>query len=73
MIPTTEEFINFLEAKGLIFPNEKERVRAKKSLIEFAKLHVEQFRQELLNNDCTEENLELYNSILNAYPLENIK
>ena len=36
---TAEVFVNFLEAKGTIFPNEKERLRAKNSFIEF--FHVE--------------------------------
>lgn len=54
---TAEVFVNFLEAKGTIFPNEKEKLRAKNSFIEFAKLHVENFTKSGLN---LKEYLELH-------------
>lgn len=67
---TAEQFVEFLKAKGTIFPNEREKLRAKNSFIEFAKLHVEA----ALNAACTSDGYEIdEESILNAYPLTNIK
>jgi hypothetical protein len=64
-LPTAEEFLNERATPPYAFLCE--------NIIEFAIIHVEAFKQELLNNiSCTEENLELYNFILN-YPTPNIK
>lgn len=85
IIPTAEEMIAFLEAKGLIFPNEKERLRAKNAFIEFAKLHVEAALTEASENgqafvngngEWTSSNVTAFinkDSILNSYPLDKIK
>lgn len=65
MIPTAEEFYN-----------EHWRLSQPQMAIEFAKLHVEAFRQDLIDNhvevwdDC---NVTPTTSILNAYPLTDIK
>ena len=66
-IPTAEVFVNFLEAKGIIFPNKKEKLRTKNSFIEFAKMHVEQALKSAQELCITEAG-----DILNAYPLTNI-
>jgi hypothetical protein len=72
---TAEEFVEFLEAKGTIFPNEKEKLRAKNSFIEFAKIHV----AEALNAAYSTVEYwvsgidEVKEDILSSYPLENIK
>jgi hypothetical protein len=86
---TAEVFVNFLEAKGTIFPNEKEKLRAKNSFIEFAKIHVEAALQKASIKAKQIEDPYAYtgntgseypadyiidkNSILNAYPEFNIK
>ena len=86
-IPTAEEFLNKYDYPSIRFCNvcmnfEKD---LQKMLIEFAKLHVEACKKEInekviltdevcevLQNHWFEEYIDK-NSILNAYPLENIK
>jgi hypothetical protein len=78
-IPTSKIFVEFLKKKGTIFPNEKEKLRAQNSFIEFAKLHVEAALEEALENSPTGSSTDIpsyedmKNAILNAYPLTNIK
>lgn len=79
-IPTAEEFLN--EIKYITYSTEEK-------LITFAKLHVEACKKEIIKNAKTDynylgeggefEDIPIYeyfvdkDSILNAYPLENIK
>lgn len=82
MIPTAEEFLNNsnnINYKELVFPNPHLDILPfiEVDLIEFAKLHVEEALQKAYEN----ADLEYYgdevcynkDSILNAYPIENIK
>jgi hypothetical protein len=74
---TAEDIVNFLEVKGLIFPNDKERLRAKNSLVEFAKYHVEEASKTTKwKEQITMQGLQITiikSSILNAYPTNLIK
>ena len=72
MIPTVKEFLEGRQWKNGMNLQEK----IEESMIAFAKLHVEAFRQDLIDNhveawdDC---NVTPTTAILNAYPLTNIK
>ena len=76
-IPTAEEFLDNIEIWDGIFVHNKS---AKKAMIEFAKLHVEAALKEAeketvkhISKTILELNMYNKNSILNAYPLTNIK
>ena len=81
MIPTAEEFIINREVKqGFLLTNNTEELNdIVKSHIEFAKLHVEEAlkaaaEQAEIENDWDNQKGNISkDSILNAYPLENIK
>lgn len=86
MIPTAEEFIDMHpEVKTYydIYEHESvvERGSAEKAMIEFAKLHVEAALKEASENVKWKEQITMQglqvtiikSSILNAYPLTNIK
>lgn len=62
----TDDLLNFLEAKGNIFPSEKEKQRVKNSFIEFAKFHV---KEALKMASKVEYRM---GETLNAYPENNI-
>ena len=75
-IPTAEEFLKGRPWKNGM--NLQERIH--ESMIEFAKLHVEAALEEAeketvkhISKTILELNMYNKNSILNAYPLENIK
>ena len=78
-IPTAEEFIN--ENGGFLkYSSAQEFVECQSLMIEFAKLHVEAALKEAeketvkhISKTILELNMYNKNSILNAYPLENIK
>jgi hypothetical protein len=73
---TAEEFVEFLEAKGTIFPNEKEKLRAKNSFIEFAKLHVAEARKQfkiVFSEIDDVYPFERDDKLSDVYPLSNIK
>ena len=76
MIPTAEQFITEQFLKS--FPDIKE-ISIEELLKAFAKLHVEQALEEASSSvdsvTCkkTFSDSEIHDSILNAYPLDNIK
>jgi len=80
VIPTAEEFLkNFNEKKGNIDKLYYDSY-VKKSMIEFAKLHVKEALKEALESiPCLGSSTdiatyeEVEEAVLNAYPLENIK
>lgn len=72
-IPTAEEYINKYSHVDAVL-NEAQKLVMISFMHAFAKFHVEAAIIEAADKlNPTEENLELVNSILNAYPLENIK
>ena len=76
-ILTAEELIRFLEIKGTIFSNEKEKLRVKNSFIEFAKLHVKkalkQVSEKAIEMNQWENEKISKNAIIKSYDLNNIK
>ena len=78
-IPTAEEFLCEIEDFSIEHCKIEGTIdnRVSKKLIEFAKLHVEAALKAASNQqfraEDEEEYLEIRNSILNAYPLSNIK
>ena len=82
-IPTAEEFLdNFLNKYAIPWSPEIDKVYGciNTAMIEFAKLHVEAALKEAeketvkhISKTILELNMYNKNSILNAYPLENIK
>ena len=78
-IPTAEEFLTISNEFEVLETRKQEEV-VTKTMIEFAKLHVEAALKEAeketvkhISKTILELNMYNKNSILNAYPLENIK
>ena len=74
-LPTAEEFL--LSKKYVGYPGEVLKTLAPSLIVEYAKLHVqaalESAAEKLPYDDKLNQDMMLKQSILNAYPLDNIK